>query len=122
GKSLIKEMQNIGYKNKNLFAQKVKNLKHLFGNTGFTTKTKNVILFLGDRMGLSTVTAARLYKGNVKKTDPEPGCLSFEHFPSVNILDVTVADSAATATSYLGGVKTNQNNIGVSGNVKFKDC
>ncbi|RWS21974.1 hypothetical protein B4U80_00445, partial [Leptotrombidium deliense] len=132
------------YKNKNLLAQKVKILKHLFGNTGLSTKAKNVIFFLGDGMGLSTVTAARLYKGNVEKTDPEAGCLSFEHFPSVslakvtrinpyrrhksklcikvNSLNVTVADSAATATSYLCGVKTNQNNIGVSGNVKLNDC
>ncbi|RWS22320.1 alkaline phosphatase-like protein, partial [Leptotrombidium deliense] len=113
--------------NEKIFTDKVKNLKRTFGTIGVPNKAKNVIFFLGDGMGLSTITAARLYKGNVDQTDPESGFLSFEKFPSVslakvNSLDTTVADSAATATSYLGGVKTNQRNLGVSGNVKPFDC
>jgi hypothetical protein len=43
-------------------------------------KAKNVIYFLGDGMGLSTLMAARAYKGN------EAEELSFEKFPySVNL-------------------------------------
>ena len=37
-------------------------------------------------------------------------------------LDSTVADSACSATAYLGGVKNNIGTIGVSGRVKYKQC
>ncbi|RWS19080.1 alkaline phosphatase: tissue-nonspecific isozyme-like protein, partial [Leptotrombidium deliense] len=50
---------------------KVKHLKRTFGTVGVPNKAKNVIFFLGDGMGLSTITASRLYKGNVDQSDPE---------------------------------------------------
>ena len=33
-----------------------------------------------------------------------------------------MADSACSATAYLGGVKTNIGTLGVSGGVKYKKC
>ena len=45
---------------------------------------KNVIIFIGDGMGISTITAARHYKRKLKK---EP-YLSFESFPSMALTQV----------------------------------
>lgn len=47
-------------------------------------KAKNVILFVGDGMGISTVTATRIYKYG------EEGALSWESFPHVGLLKVSV--------------------------------
>lgn len=47
-------------------------------------KAKNVILFIGDGMGISTVTATRIYKYG------EEGALSWESFPHVGLLKVSV--------------------------------
>lgn len=46
-------------------------------------KAKNVILFVGDGMGISTVTATRIYKYG------EEGALSWESFPHVGLLKVS---------------------------------
>lgn len=45
-------------------------------------KAKNVILFVGDGMGVSTVTATRIYKYG------EEGYLSWENFPNAGLLKV----------------------------------
>jgi alkaline phosphatase len=44
---------------------------------------KNMILFIGDGMGISTQTAARAYMGGEEKE------LSFERFPNVALSKVT---------------------------------
>jgi len=43
-------------------------------------KAKNVILFVGDGMGLSTLTAARILAGQNEGKSGEEGYLSFETF------------------------------------------
>lgn len=48
-----------------------------------TRRAKNVILFVADGMGPSTVTAARIYK------DKEEGNLSWERFPHTGLLKVS---------------------------------
>ena len=40
-----------------------------------------MILFVGDGMGVSTVTAARIYQGQSLNQTGEEGLLSFERFP-----------------------------------------
>lgn len=73
------------------------------------TRAKNIILGIGDGMGISTVTAARIYK-NQQMTDsklPDQN-LFFEDFPNVGLsktysVDRYVPDSAATATAILTG-------------------
>lgn len=82
---------------------------------------KNIILFVGDGMDLTTLAATRAYIGGEEKV------LSFEKFPSFGIsnvycLDRKVADSACSATAYLSGVKANYGTNGVSGNVPRYDC
>ncbi|XP_064611065.1 alkaline phosphatase-like [Liolophura sinensis] len=88
---------------------------------------KNVILFVGDGMGVSTVTAARILKGQRKGQSGEEEKLSFEDFPHVGLsktysLDYQTPDSAATATAFLGGVKTKSGVLGYDGRVKYGYC
>lgn len=82
---------------------------------------KNLILFLGDGLSIPTITATRSYISD----DGDP--LSFEKFPYTGMsktycVDRQVADSACTATAYLGGVKANFETIGVSARVPNQDC
>ncbi|XP_005180904.3 membrane-bound alkaline phosphatase [Musca domestica] len=90
-------------------------------------KAKNIIMFLGDGMSLSTVAAARMLKGQRKNHTGEEDSLSFEKFPHAAFsktycANAQVADSACTATAYLCGVKGNIVTIGVSANVEYNNC
>ncbi|EDW01035.1 membrane-bound alkaline phosphatase [Drosophila grimshawi] len=90
-------------------------------------KAKNVIMFLGDGMSLTTVAAARILKGQLKGNTGEEDELSFEKFPYTGLSktycsNAQVPDSACTATAYLCGVKTNIVALGVTANVNFNNC
>ncbi|XP_055846123.1 membrane-bound alkaline phosphatase-like isoform X2 [Episyrphus balteatus] len=90
-------------------------------------KAKNVILFLGDGLSIETIAAGRILKGQLEDRLGERSKLTFENFPAVGLsktycVDKQVADSACTATAYLGGVKGNYRTIGVNGNVSLNDC
>lgn len=52
-------------------------------------KAKNIIMFLGDGMSLSTVAAARMHKGQRKGNTGEEEVLSFEKFPYTGLSKVT---------------------------------
>lgn len=80
-------------------------------------KAKNVILFIGDGMGISTITAARIYEGQKRGETGEENRLSFEKFENVALVktyntNAQVPDSAGTATAMHSGQKTR---IGVLG-------
>lgn len=84
-----------------------------------TSRAKNVILFIGDGMGVSTVTAARIYDGQEGGGQGEENVLSFERFPHVALVKTyntnqQVPDSAGTATAMHTGVKTKAGVINVS--------
>ncbi|MGO4344036.1 alkaline phosphatase [Paenibacillus sp. MCAF9] len=84
-----------------------------------TTKTKNVILFIGDGMGMAQRDAIRLATVGLK------GNLAMDSMPYVGLLHtsstVPVTDSAASATAYASGVKTYNGAIGMDANkVKVK--
>ncbi len=49
---------------------------------------RNVVLFLGDGMGLSTVTAARTLRGQRRGRPGEEERLSFETFPHIALAKV----------------------------------
>lgn len=81
-------------------------------------KAKNVILFVGDGMGVSTVTAARILEGQMNAGDGEINRLSFEQFQhlahSVTAsANQQTSDSAPTATAMVAGIKTNDGAISV---------
>ncbi|XP_051967673.1 alkaline phosphatase-like [Xyrauchen texanus] len=80
---------------------------------------KNIILFLGDGMGVPTVTAARILKGQLNGQSGEETQLEMDKFPYVALsktynTNAQVPDSAGTATAFLCGVKANEGTVGVS--------
>ncbi|XP_069598952.1 alkaline phosphatase, tissue-nonspecific isozyme [Ranitomeya imitator] len=84
-----------------------------------TKVAKNVIMFLGDGMGVSTVTATRILKGQVAGKPGEETVLEMDKFPHVALAktyntNAQVPDSAGTATAFLCGVKANVFTVGVS--------
>lgn len=91
------------------------------------TRAKNVILFIGDGMGISTVTAARIYEGQKRGQTGEENLLSFERLPQTALVktyntDSQVPDSAGTATAMNAGVKTRIGYIGVAEAAERGDC
>ena len=83
---------------------------------------KNVILFVGDGMGISTVTAARILAGQLKGQSGEENNLSFDLFPYTGLaktynVDAQTPDSAGTMTALISGVKTDVGVIGVNENI-----
>jgi len=71
---------------------------------------KNAVIFIGDGMGVSTVTAGRIYAGQKRGVDGESYALSWEDFPQVGLVktynyDSQVPDSAGTATAILSGYR-----------------
>lgn len=91
------------------------------------SKAKNVILFVGDGMGISTLTAARILEGQQKGNTGEEGYLSFETFPySAQVktynVDAQTPDSAGTMTAMISGVKTDAGVIGVDEDIVRGDC
>ena len=69
-----------------------------------TKKAKNVILFIGDGMGVSTLTAARIFEGQMRGESGEENRLSFEDFPFSALsktyqVNQQTADSAPTMSA-----------------------
>ncbi|MBV1906855.1 MAG: alkaline phosphatase [Pseudomonadales bacterium] len=88
---------------------------------------RNVIFFVGDGMGVSTVTAARIYAGQLRGEPGEENYLSFEEFPNVALsktynTDAQVPDSAGTMTAMMSGVKTRHGVLGVSRKAIRSEC
>jgi alkaline phosphatase len=83
---------------------------------------KNVILFIGDGMGVSTLTAARIFEGQQRGESGEENRLSFEQFP-FSALSKTysanqqTSDSAPTMSAIITGVKTDEGVISVNQNI-----
>ncbi|MBV7316572.1 alkaline phosphatase [Shewanella sp. NIFS-20-20] len=82
---------------------------------------KNVILFVGDGMGISTLTAARILQGqqHAGHQGGEENVLSFEHFPYTALVKTYTTnqqtpDSAGTMTAMATGVKTKAGIIAIA--------
>jgi alkaline phosphatase len=80
---------------------------------------KNVILFIGDGMGVSTITASRIFDGQQKGGHGEENSLSFEKFPHLALsktysVDQQTPDSAPTMTAMVTGVKTIGDSLSVN--------
>ncbi len=78
-------------------------------NTTTTAKPKNVILLIGDGMGLPQITGA-MYMNDNKTV--------FERFKNIGFhkshsADNLVTDSAAGATAFASGIKTNNGSLGM---------
>jgi len=91
------------------------------------SSAKNVILFVGDGMGVSTLTAARIRQGQLAGELGEEGYLSFESFPYSALVktynvDAQTPDSAGTMTAMMSGVKTDVGVIGVDEDIQRGNC
>ncbi|MBI3302276.1 MAG: alkaline phosphatase, partial [Deltaproteobacteria bacterium] len=98
--------------------QAVKEAKKLKGNV---SRAKNVILFVGDGMGIPTVTAARILEGQMRGESGEENLLSFEKLPYVALsktysVNQQTPDSAPTMTAMVTGVKTKDRFLSVNQN------
>ncbi|MDH1471803.1 alkaline phosphatase [Shewanella sp. GD03713] len=88
---------------------------------------KNVILFVGDGMGVSTITAARILEGQLKGKTGEENSLSFETLPYVGLsktynVDGQTPDSAGTMSAMMTGVKTDVGVISQAEGVVRANC
>ena len=82
-----------------------------------TGPTKNVVFFLGDGMGITTMTAARIYSVG------EDGELTMDKLPETAFVhtysaDGQVTDSAPSMAAYMTGVKMNNEVISMSPETK----
>lgn len=92
-----------------------------------TGQAKNVILFVGDGMGLSTVTAARIFDGQSRGDSGEENYLSFDRMPHVALVKTynsnsQVPDSAATAGAMNTGVKMPIGAVNIYADQSRADC
>lgn len=96
---------------------------------GRQPRARNVILFIGDGMGLSTVTAARIFEAQQRASAAggsypgfaggEENRLAFERFPNAALVktynvNAQVPDSAGTASAMTTGTKTRIGVIGLN--------
>lgn len=90
-------------------------------------RARNVILFVGDGMGIATITAARIHAGQTKGLDGESYQLAMEKLPwsafsKTYTHDAQVADSAPTAAAMTTGVKSANGTIGVTQGADPSNC
>ena len=81
-------------------------------------RARNVILFVGDGMGISTITAARILEGQRRGETGEENRLSFEEFPATALVrtysaNQQTSDSAPTATAMVTGWQVNDGALSV---------
>lgn len=95
------------------------NMQNTYENK-INNKAKNVVLFVGDGMGISTITAGRLHAAHTNSANGKCNMdfqLSFDKFPYSGMiktwnLDFMTADSGSTATAMMNGAKTHNMYLG----------
>lgn len=102
-------------------------LKRLMANKPNDRKARNVIIFIGDGMGVSTLTAGRIFEGQQQGLDGESYVAEMDKLPHTALVktyshDAQVSDSAPTATAIVAGVKTKNGVIGVGPEAVENDC
>ena len=88
---------------------------------------RNVILFVGDGMDLTTVAAARILEGQRAGGTGEENLLSWERFPHTALsrtynTDMQTPDSAGTMSAMATGVKTRAGVVNVDQSLPRRDC
>ncbi|EKE77588.1 alkaline phosphatase [Gallaecimonas xiamenensis] len=90
-------------------------------------KAKNVILFVGDGMGVSTLTAARIFEGQQQGKSGEENRLSFETFPYSGLVKTyssnqQTPDSAPTMSAIVTGAKTKDGMLSITDDAVRGNC
>lgn len=65
-------------------------LHRILAHRNNENRAKNVIIFIGDGMGLSTITSGRIYVGQLNGQSGEEYQLAFEKFPNVGLAKVDI--------------------------------
>ena len=109
------------------YQQGVDRVQQLALQNPYPNKAKNIILFIGDGMSISTITAARIYQGQQHGGYGEENQLSFEKFPQTALsktynINQQTPDSAGTMSAIMTGVKTKAGVISVDSMVDLDDC
>lgn len=90
-------------------------------------RAKNVVIFVGDGMGVTTVTAARIFAGQRAGRDGESNALAMDTFPHTAFSrtysdDMQISESASTATAIVSGVKTKGGGLGLTAGARLNQC
>ena len=101
-------------------------IRNLKNQPKFGSKAKNVILFIGDGMGVTTLTASRILEGQMRGESGEENQLSFEKFLNVALsktysANQQTSDSAPTMSAIISGIKTDEGVLSVNQNVVHAD-
>ena len=109
------------------YAQGQQTLEQMLAVQPNTNEAKNVIIFIADGAGPTTVTATRILAGQIKGMQGEENILPYDTFPNVALIktyntNAQVADSAGTATAWSTGIKTKQGVLSVGPDTLRGDC
>ena len=103
-------------------------IRRALGKRRIEKKAKNVILFLGDGMGIPSVTAGRILAGQkLGSKTGEEHVTHMENLDWVGLMktynvDHQSPDSAGTGTAYLSGIKARLGTIGLDAGAVREDC
>ena len=108
------------------FKQGLADLERELAKQPNTNRAKNIILFVADGNGVSTVTATRIYEGQLAGKPGEEHDLVYDQFPYLGLVKTyntnrQVPDSAGTSTAMHSGVKTKAGVIAVDSTVRYAD-
>lgn len=107
--------------------REARTLERLKSEQPVSGPAKNIILFLGDGMGITTITAARIMAGQrVNPAKGEEHELNMDKLPYTALsrtysVNQQTPDSAPTMTAIISGVKTKDKLIGVGPSVVQND-
>ncbi|KAF8786122.1 Alkaline phosphatase like protein [Argiope bruennichi] len=125
---LVCAIQQIKAQDRWYWYQQAKNqlMKNLEDDRNYNV-AKNIILFIGDGMGMTTVTTARILRGQKKGQTGEENELAFDKFEYVALAktyntDSQVGDSGACATALLCGVKGRFETVGLDDSGVYEKC
>nr|CUU99627.1 alkaline phosphatase [Hymenolepis microstoma] len=99
----------------------------MFSSLRSAPHAKNVIMLLGDGMGMPTISASRFYIAEMEGRNGSAVFHPFEEWEFNTMartydLETSVTDSASSANAYLTGSKTRTGMIGIDGNLNVKQC
>ena len=102
-------------------------LQHALTVEPIQRKAQNIILFIGDGNGVTSVTATRIFDGQSRGLAGEEHLLSFEQLPHVALAKTyntnqQTPDSAGTMTAIMTGVKTAAGVVGLGPEVELGNC
>jgi len=92
-----------------------------------SSKAKNIILFVGDGMSITTLTASRIWQGQQQGKLGEEHFLHFEMFPHTALIKTynvnqQTPDSAGTMSAMMTGIKTRAGMISIGPEQDRTDC